>query len=243
MDIFHGESHGLVKERHFSKATYFLGLACTIFWQVSIPYTRLVMGVHSPNQILFGNMCGNWCALFLHFVVRDRLILHVEKVLASQSESEDNASQLQPLSIQVDDEQPNELPTQPFSAKNQVIFASTFYVLYEIAAIFTFFHINGIVTPTSKDFLLWSNNYHAGGCGVLNMQFSLQNICLNGCGYLTGPFFIYIFTVYRSKVNPFGKDVKIHDSQQLDGPRSIAKHSFLRLILVAIANLIWSLPD
>ena len=84
LDIFHGETHGLVKERYYSKPVYFLGLFCALFWQFSIPYTRLVMGVHSPNQILFGNMCGNWCALFLHFVVRDRLILHVEKIMKQQ---------------------------------------------------------------------------------------------------------------------------------------------------------------
>ena len=74
LDIFHGESHGLTKQRHYNWSTYISGLLFAIFWMFALPYSRLVMGVHSLNQVLFGNMCGVWCGLFLHFIVRDRLI-------------------------------------------------------------------------------------------------------------------------------------------------------------------------
>ena len=32
LDIFHGETHGLVKERYYSKPVYFFGLFCALFW-------------------------------------------------------------------------------------------------------------------------------------------------------------------------------------------------------------------
>ena len=96
-----------------------------------------------------------------------------------------------------------------------MIAASIFYIFYEVLAIITFVIINDRITPTSPEFLNWSKNFTNGGCGVMDMTDSLHNACLNACGFLTGPFFIYIFTVYRNKVMPFDKNtskIKVQDS-------------------------------
>lgn len=40
----------------------------------AIAYSRLFLGVHSLNQILFGALLGFWCAFTFHFIYRDPLI-------------------------------------------------------------------------------------------------------------------------------------------------------------------------
>lgn len=52
LDIFHGtpiieSQQGQPKLRFYSKVTYTIGLLLAIYWSVTIPYTRFVMGVHS----------------------------------------------------------------------------------------------------------------------------------------------------------------------------------------------------
>ena len=73
-------------ERFFSKITYAVCLALAIFWAVTIPYTRFVMGVHSLDQIMFGSSLGVWSGLTMHFLVRDNLLKHVEKLINSSQE-------------------------------------------------------------------------------------------------------------------------------------------------------------
>lgn len=203
LDVFHGETHGLVKQRYFNWPTYIVALLAAIFWMVSIPYSRLVLGVHSPNQVLFGSSLGIWSALFLHFVVRDRLIIHIEKVQGTLEVSRNHPSIL-PSQVQpeTEDTQSN---SKNFSAEQQVISLLVFYISYECLAVLTFHYINQFITPTSANFLMWSKNFTEGGCGVIDLQFSLQNKGLNDCAYLTRPFMIYIFSVYRDKVIPFQK--------------------------------------
>ena len=128
-----------------------------------------------------------------------------------------------------------------------MIAASIFYIFYEVLAIITFAIINDRITPTSPEFLNWSKNFTNGGCGVMDMTNSLHNACLNSCGFLTGPFFIYIFTVYRNKVMPFDKNtskIKVQDSQIFNGctKTQISKISLIRILLYALANIILLLP-
>ena len=48
----------------------------------TIGYSRLILGAHGLNQILFGACIGIWVALTMHYVVRDTLINdHLAKVL------------------------------------------------------------------------------------------------------------------------------------------------------------------
>lgn len=73
LDVFHGDN-----QRTFKWPTYILGLFFALFWTFSIPYTRLLMGVHSLNQVIFGLSLGVWSGLFLHFIVRDHFLKHIE---------------------------------------------------------------------------------------------------------------------------------------------------------------------
>ena len=44
------------------------------------------MGVHSLDQIMFGSSLGVWSGLTMHFLVRDNLLRHVEKLIKSSQE-------------------------------------------------------------------------------------------------------------------------------------------------------------
>ena len=52
LDTFHGKDTKVSVRPVF----YYLALVFTIFWYISIPYSRFLMGVHSLDQILFGVM-------------------------------------------------------------------------------------------------------------------------------------------------------------------------------------------
>lgn len=39
------------------------------------------MGVHSLDQIVYGSTLGVWAGITMHFLVRDHLIQHVEKII------------------------------------------------------------------------------------------------------------------------------------------------------------------
>jgi len=46
-------------------------------------FSRLYVGVHGLNQIVFGGCLGIFCAFYSHFVVRKPLMQHVEDLLAA----------------------------------------------------------------------------------------------------------------------------------------------------------------
>lgn len=77
-----------------------------------------------------------------------------------------------------------------------------FYILYEVASILTFQYQDARLTPTSKELTTWVANYNKR-CGQLDMTYSLQNACLNGCAYFTLPVVFYITTLYRSRILPY----------------------------------------
>lgn len=51
---------------------FFLIIAVT--FGLTIGYSRLFLGVHSMNQILFGWLLGTWMAFTCHFIFRDKII-------------------------------------------------------------------------------------------------------------------------------------------------------------------------
>ena len=59
--------------KFYSKTVYFTSLIFGLFYFVTIPYTRFLVGVHSLDQIVFGLSLGLWNALTMHFFVRDNL--------------------------------------------------------------------------------------------------------------------------------------------------------------------------
>ena len=50
-----------------------LGFACAITFAVTIAYSRLFLGVHSLDQVLFGLLLGAWCALTMQYCARPNL--------------------------------------------------------------------------------------------------------------------------------------------------------------------------
>ena len=74
-----------------------------------------------------------------------------------------------------------------------------FYMAYEVVSIITFVVINNRLTPDSAEIIEWVANYNKD-CGELDMTYSLQNACLNGCAYVTFPVFAYICTIYRNRL-------------------------------------------
>ena len=52
------------------------------------------MGAHSLDQIIFGSINGLIEGLILHFVVRDHVIKHIEKVLGLQGQLEEERNSL-----------------------------------------------------------------------------------------------------------------------------------------------------
>lgn len=64
---------------HFLTAWYWrlLSLIAAFALSCLAGYTRLVLGVHSLDQVLFGLMLGAWFALTAHFLIRIPLIVLV----------------------------------------------------------------------------------------------------------------------------------------------------------------------
>ena len=85
LDMFHGKTRGVLK--FYSSAAYFSSLVFGIYWLVSIPMTRIVLGVHSFDQVLFGTSLGIWNGLVCHFVLRDPLISHIQGALTNSNSS------------------------------------------------------------------------------------------------------------------------------------------------------------
>jgi len=82
LDVFHGKAPGNQDEPIFySKGSYYFSLLFCIFWAISIPYTRFLMGVHSLDQIVYGSTLGLWSGLTMHFLVRDNVISHIESII------------------------------------------------------------------------------------------------------------------------------------------------------------------
>ena len=47
-----------------------------ITFGLSIGYSRLFLGVHSLNQLLFGWLLGIWIACTVHFIFKDKIMEH-----------------------------------------------------------------------------------------------------------------------------------------------------------------------
>ncbi|CDW73235.1 pap2 superfamily phosphatase [Stylonychia lemnae] len=66
------------EQKHFS---YYLALIGVIFMVINVPMSRVVLGVHGLNQILYGMTYGLWLALFMFQYVRPAVYRHVKKLL------------------------------------------------------------------------------------------------------------------------------------------------------------------
>ena len=67
-------------------AWYWRLLACCVAFAfaAAIAYSRLFLGVHSLNQVLFGALLGLWFAMSCHFILRDKLIQLANDLISAQ---------------------------------------------------------------------------------------------------------------------------------------------------------------
>ena len=73
------------KPTYYRTCTYIIAIILGLYWSISIPFTRYLLGAHSLDQIVFGSTLGVFEALVLHFVVRDNLMCHIDMVLTEQN--------------------------------------------------------------------------------------------------------------------------------------------------------------
>ena len=91
LDFFHGERfciheiHGLAdrnkKLKVYNWCSYLVGCLAALIWATCIPFSRYLLGAHSLDQVLFGALLGLWEGLFMHFIVREKLLLHIGEVV------------------------------------------------------------------------------------------------------------------------------------------------------------------
>lgn len=91
LHVFHGYTHienraearGPTREsrNYYGYCTYFVSLLVAMFWFFGIPFSRYLMGVHSLDQLLFGNSLGVVGGFTMHFLVRDHLIRNFDKLI------------------------------------------------------------------------------------------------------------------------------------------------------------------
>jgi uncharacterized membrane protein required for colicin V production len=57
-----------------------LSVLICVMLAASISYSRILLGVHSLNQVLFGTILGIWFACTFHFVVRKKIVEYVNSI-------------------------------------------------------------------------------------------------------------------------------------------------------------------
>ena len=69
MDIMRSNPHG--------KCMYITAFIISLWIGVSVSWTRVIMGAHSVDQVLFGSLIGLWLAFTLEFIVRKWMMGHI----------------------------------------------------------------------------------------------------------------------------------------------------------------------
>ena len=67
-----------------SSTQTFVALSMALLFSLLVAYSRLLLGVHSIDQVIFGGLLGTWLAFSIHFLVREPLKKHLEKVITRQ---------------------------------------------------------------------------------------------------------------------------------------------------------------
>lgn len=77
-----------------------------------------------------------------------------------------------------------------------------------------FYLVNPQYTATSSDYITLSDNYTKAGCGPMARTAALTYNCLLIAAWITGPFMLYIFSIYRNSLMPFkSSTVKVYDGR------------------------------
>ena len=81
LDIFHGRSDPYYSKLSVGWVKYILSFLFFVAWAFTMPFSRVVLGAHSFDQVTYGCTDGFVIGLILHFYVRDHLIGHIENIL------------------------------------------------------------------------------------------------------------------------------------------------------------------
>ena len=65
---------------HGNLAAFVIALALNIIAQLILIYDRMLLGMHTLDQVLFGALFGLWCAAFCHICLRDRIFSHISRI-------------------------------------------------------------------------------------------------------------------------------------------------------------------
>ena len=70
-------------------AKYWLSLIGLVFLVANVGISRILLGVHSFNQVLYGWSYGVWLALVLHTFAREKLCAHVRALMRTRKISQE----------------------------------------------------------------------------------------------------------------------------------------------------------
>ena len=89
LDLFHGAKYtkSQADQELPDKFRMILQPICFILgltWATTIPFSRYLLGVHSLDQITYGSLLGLWSGFFLHFNLRDHILVHMQSIIKQQ---------------------------------------------------------------------------------------------------------------------------------------------------------------
>ena len=95
-EVSGGSADSTISSSNYSSCTDFswkLWYTRTMFFVVAVlfaatvGFSRIVLGVHSINQVIFGLQLGVWLACTSHFCIKDRLFANFDRLVGDPSGS------------------------------------------------------------------------------------------------------------------------------------------------------------
>jgi hypothetical protein len=190
LDLFHGKT---ARDKHplfANKFVYLVSLVVALFWAGMIPFSRYALGVHSMDQIVCGACLGTWAAFSLHFVVRDHLLAHIERVIDfSNGESEEVDERAALLQEQ----------KQLFKPLSFAIGVIALHLSFISLSIYVFYHDAAELDPTKEPVLSWKKTYEKN-CGKIDLAKFLYFDTVEETFKVSVETFIYLTFLARASI-------------------------------------------
>ena len=58
-----------------------------VLFAATVGFSRIVLGVHSINQVIFGLQLGVWLACTSHFCIKDRIYANFDRLVGDPSKA------------------------------------------------------------------------------------------------------------------------------------------------------------
>jgi membrane-associated phospholipid phosphatase len=78
LDIRRSNPHG--------KCMQLISIITTLWIGISIAFTRMILGVHSLDQVIFGGLIGVWIAFTFEFILRKPIMSHIRHLNKNRTE-------------------------------------------------------------------------------------------------------------------------------------------------------------